>query len=95
VKASGCEVELSRNHVTNQEAFVSHADATLTPITRPRLARAGRRWWLDLFSCGDDVHGLPAHGEEVPASLGLRYAESNNLPATAEDSFLVYLATRD
>ncbi|SPM32204.1 integrase catalytic subunit, partial [Mycobacterium rhizamassiliense] len=24
VKASGCEVELSRNRFTNQEAFVSH-----------------------------------------------------------------------
>jgi transposase InsO family protein len=39
VKASGCEVELSRNRFTNQEAFVSHANATLTPITRLRLAR--------------------------------------------------------
>jgi len=39
VKASGCEVELLRNRFTNQEAFVSHANATLTPITRLRLAR--------------------------------------------------------
>jgi transposase InsO family protein len=39
VKASGCEVELSRNRFTNLEAFVSHANATLTPITRLRLAR--------------------------------------------------------
>jgi leucine-zipper of insertion element IS481 len=39
VKASGCEVELSRNRFTNQEAFVSHANAALTPITRLRLAR--------------------------------------------------------
>ena len=39
MKASGCEVELSRNRFTNQEAFVSHANATLTPITRLRLAR--------------------------------------------------------
>ena len=39
MKASGCEVELSRNRFTNQEAFVSHANATLTPITRLRLAK--------------------------------------------------------
>jgi transposase InsO family protein len=32
-------VELSRNRSANQEAFVSHANATLTPITRLRLAR--------------------------------------------------------
>jgi transposase InsO family protein len=32
-------VELSRNRFINQEAFVSHANATLTPITRLRLAR--------------------------------------------------------
>ena len=38
-KASGCEVELSRNRFTNQEAFVSHANAALTPIARLRLAR--------------------------------------------------------
>jgi len=31
-------VELSRNHITEPEAFVSHANATLTPITRLRLA---------------------------------------------------------
>jgi transposase InsO family protein len=39
VKASGCEVELSRNRFTNQEAFVSHANAALTPRARLRLAR--------------------------------------------------------
>ena len=39
MKASGCGVELSRNRSANQEAFVSHANATLTPITRLRLAR--------------------------------------------------------
>lgn len=38
-KASGCEVELSRNRFTNQEAFVSHANAALTPRARLRLAR--------------------------------------------------------
>jgi transposase InsO family protein len=38
VKASGCEVELSRNRFTNQEAFVSHANAALTPRARLRLA---------------------------------------------------------
>ena len=32
-------MELSRNRFTNQEAFVSHANATLTPITRLRLAK--------------------------------------------------------
>ncbi len=37
-KASGCEVELSRNRFTNQEAFVSHANAALTPRARLRLA---------------------------------------------------------
>jgi transposase-like protein len=39
VKASGCEVELSRNRFTNQEAFVSHANAALTPRARLRLAQ--------------------------------------------------------
>lgn len=39
VKASGCEVELSRNRFTNLEAFVSHANAQLTPRARLRLAR--------------------------------------------------------
>jgi transposase-like protein len=39
VKASGCEVELSRNRFTNQEAFVSHANALLTPRARLRLAK--------------------------------------------------------
>jgi transposase InsO family protein len=39
VKASGCEVELSKNRFTNQEAFVSHANAALTPRARLRLAR--------------------------------------------------------
>jgi transposase InsO family protein len=38
VKASGCEVELSRNRFINQEAFVSHANAALTPRARLRLA---------------------------------------------------------
>lgn len=38
-KASGCEVELSRNHFHPPEAFVSHANALLTPKTRLRLAR--------------------------------------------------------
>jgi len=37
-KASGCEVELSRNRFINQEAFVSHANAALTPRARLRLA---------------------------------------------------------
>ena len=39
MKASGCEVELSKNRFTNQEAFVSHANAALTPRARLRLAR--------------------------------------------------------
>ena len=39
MKASGCEVELSRNHFANLEAFVSHANAALTPRARLRLAR--------------------------------------------------------
>src|ERR687889_1964477 len=38
-KASGCEVELSRNRFTHQEAFVSHANAALTPRARLRLAK--------------------------------------------------------
>jgi transposase len=38
-KASGCGVELSRNRSVNQEAFVSHANAALTPRARLRLAR--------------------------------------------------------
>jgi hypothetical protein len=32
-------VELSRNRFTNQEAFVSHANAALTPRARLRLAQ--------------------------------------------------------
>ncbi len=39
MKASGCEVELSRNRFINQEAFVSHANAALTPRARLRLAQ--------------------------------------------------------
>ena len=31
-------MELSRNHFTHQEAFVSHANAALTPKARLRLA---------------------------------------------------------
>jgi hypothetical protein len=38
VKPSGREVELSRNHATHPEAFVSHPDAALTPRARLRLA---------------------------------------------------------
>lgn len=38
-KASGCGVELSRNRSANQEAFVSHANAALTPRACLRLAR--------------------------------------------------------
>lgn len=38
-KASGCGVELSRNRSVNQEAFVSHANAALTPRARLRPAR--------------------------------------------------------
>src|SRR5688500_13696738 len=39
MKASGGDVELSRNRVTNQEAFVSHPNAALTRRARVRLAR--------------------------------------------------------
>jgi len=39
VKAPWGEVELSRNRFTNQEAFVSHANAALTPRARLRLAQ--------------------------------------------------------
>ena len=39
MKASGSEVELSKEPLHDQEAFVSHANAKLTPITRLRLAR--------------------------------------------------------
>ena len=39
MKASGCEVELSKEPLHDQEAFVSHANAGLTPRTRLRLAR--------------------------------------------------------
>ena len=38
-KASGCEVELSSSPFHAQEAFVSHANAALTPRARARLAR--------------------------------------------------------
>jgi len=38
-KASGCEVELSKKPLHNQEALVSHANAELTPKARLRLAR--------------------------------------------------------
>ena len=39
MKASGCEVELSRNQFHNQEAFVLHRNAALTPRARLKLAR--------------------------------------------------------
>lgn len=39
MKASGCEAELSKNRFTNQEAFVVHANAALTPRARLRLAQ--------------------------------------------------------
>ena len=38
-KASGCEVELSKERLHQQEAFMSHANAALTPLARLRLAR--------------------------------------------------------
>jgi transposase InsO family protein len=46
VKASGCGVELSRNRSGNQEAFVLHRNAALTPRARLRLARliVDERW---------------------------------------------------
>ncbi len=39
MKASGCGVELSRNRSGNQEAFMLHRNAALTPRARLRLAR--------------------------------------------------------
>jgi transposase len=39
VKASGCEVELSKKPLHDQEAFMSHANAELTPPARLRLAQ--------------------------------------------------------
>lgn len=39
MKASGCEVELSSSPLHRPVAFVSHANAVLTPITRLRLTR--------------------------------------------------------
>ena len=39
MKASGREVELSRNRFTNLEAFMSHANAALTPKARLKIAR--------------------------------------------------------
>ena len=39
MKASRCGVELSRNRFMTKEAFVSHANAALTPRARLRLAR--------------------------------------------------------
>jgi transposase InsO family protein len=39
MKASNGAVELSRNHFTRLEAFMSHANAALTPRARLRLAR--------------------------------------------------------
>ena len=46
MKASGCGVELSRNRSGNQEAFVLHRNAALTPRARLRLARliVDERW---------------------------------------------------
>ena len=38
-KASGCEVELSKEPLHDQEAFMSHANAALTPRARLRLAK--------------------------------------------------------
>ena len=38
-KASSCEVELSKKPLHSPEAFVSHANAQLTPRARLRLAR--------------------------------------------------------
>ena len=65
MKASGCEVELSRNRFTNQEAFVSHANAALTPRARLRLARLVVEERLDLRRGGEDVHGRRRDGQEV------------------------------
>jgi len=39
MKASGCEVELSSSPLQQPEAFVSHANAALTPRTRLRLGQ--------------------------------------------------------
>jgi transposase InsO family protein len=46
VKASGCGVEPSRNQFRNQEAFLLHRNAALTPRARLRLARliVDERW---------------------------------------------------
>jgi transposase InsO family protein len=46
VKASGRAVELSRNRFTTPEAFMSHANAALTPRARLKLARlvVDQRW---------------------------------------------------
>jgi transposase len=39
MKASGREVELSRKPLHNLEAFMSHANAALTPKARLKIAR--------------------------------------------------------
>jgi len=80
-KASGCEVELSRNRFTNREAFVSHANAALTPRARLRLAQlavdggwrchahpSSRRWTDVLSAMSTIVCSCPPASRRRPAS---------------------------
>lgn len=62
MEASGCEVKLSRNRFIDPEAFVSHATATLTPITRLRLV-TDRRTGVAPVRGSEKAHGLPTHGQ--------------------------------
>lgn len=55
-------MKLSRNRFIDPEAFVSHATATLTPITRLRLV-TDRRTGVAPVRGSEKAHGLPTHGQ--------------------------------
>ena len=80
MKASGCEVELSRNRFTHQEAFVSHANAALTPRARLRLARLiVEDGWTPIRG-GEDVHGLDRDRPQVGGPVPGRRAGGDGRP---------------
>jgi transposase InsO family protein len=89
VKASGCEVELSRNRFTNQEAFVSHANAALTPRARLALARkvvedgwpislAAKMWMVSAPTARKWAH---RYRQEGPAGMLDRPSRPHRSPA--------------
>ncbi len=74
MKASGCEVELSRNRFTHQEAFVSHANAALTPRARLRLARLVVEDGWTYAAAAKMFMVSPAHGPQVGRPVPRRRA---------------------